>query len=165
MQILCTFTHKNLVDSLKNEGNFKDNVKYTKEYTFHYKVKLSEEEFFDLCFLGNEETASITSNGRKLRTAAQSALSSIKKGATHLSGNWNLSEIETKTKAFLANGQAEFAPITLRDAKGGELKHKCNFYIQDGNHRCLGYAMHLLSAPGLRYMPIEASLSTNKALE
>jgi hypothetical protein len=141
-------------------GNHADNMKVLRGFSRYFLVELSEVEFLSLVFLQNEHILSICPRGgdRSLRSVAQSAL---KTRSPNLHANWNLDDVKKRTRDYLASG-TPFRPLILRDAQQSELQYG-EFYIQDGSHTALGYAIALLSNT-VTYSPRSAYLATNRGL-
>lgn len=114
----------------------------------YYLISLSEDEFFNLIFLQNDEVLIIAPRGqdRRLRAVATRALEALNSGDSRLSGNWDLASIYNRIMDLLRDGSTyELPPLLLRDARGTELEYKgTKWYIQDGSHRALAYAMAVL---------------------
>lgn len=139
-------------------GNHSDNMKALGEFTAYYLVELSEAEFFALVFLQNDHVLPICprSENRSLYSVAERAL---KVDSPILHANWDLAEVAKRTKEHLSSG-APFRPLILRDTRQSELRFG-EYYIQDGCHTALGYAMALLSSK-VTYSSRPAYLATNR---
>lgn len=129
-------------------GNQEDNIRNTSALPNYYLIRLSEDEFFNLIFLQNDEVVDIAPRGedRRLRAVAGRALRLYDSGDTDLSENWNLEGILKRLKKEHPKKTGfELSPLLLRDARGSERSHHGGrWYIQDGCHRALAYAMVLL---------------------
>ena len=160
--ILKTVTLEEIESSLVDfgGGNHADNMNVLREFPRYFLVELSEAEFFALVFLQNDHVLSICPRGgdRSLRSVAQRAL---KVSSPDLHANWNLGEVIKRTQEHLVAG-LPFRPLILRDARQSELQFG-EFYVQDGSHTALGYAMALLSSL-TTYSSRPAYLATNREL-
>lgn len=132
----------NFMGGLRPEGIVEDyNVSYLSKFHNFLFVDLSEAEFWDLIFLDTWEVEafypeSSSSKNRRLISVAEVA-NSI--GDLKLSDNWDIKSIRKQTREFLNHQAMENLPaIVLIPYEGG-------YYIQDGNHRCLGMAMAILN--------------------
>ena len=142
-------------------GNQEDNMEVIGRFPRHYLVELSEDDFFNLVFLQVPKLSPISPPGqdRTLRAVATRAISSSQR---MLGSNWDLDAIESRTKEFLRFGDLQVGPLFLRDPHRSECRHGL-WYLQDGCHRGLGYAMAILSA-GTSYSPTKAVCSTERHL-
>ncbi len=146
-------------DFLSGQGNKENNVRSIEKYRNHYEVDLSQDIFFGLCFIEIEATKCITTSGRKLKNVASLTLKRLDVVAG--TPNWDFNKIfQTTTECMKNNPNFDISPIVLLDNDSAK-KHGCTFYIQDGNHRCLGYAMYLLKNKDAKYVPIKAFLASN----
>ncbi len=142
-------------------GNHADNMKVFSDFLQHYLVELSEEEFLGLILLQSKEVSVICPSGqdRRLRAVAARAVSSTER---KLSNNWDLDLVSKRTEEYLSTPNTKFGPLFLRDARGLECKHGA-WYLQDGSHRALGYAIALTSRQ-TRYEPLRAFCATQRSL-
>jgi hypothetical protein len=140
-------------------GNQADNVKSLQKFPNVYEVKLSREDFLNMVFLANDEVRPIIPpDDRRLSAVAARALQA---GPKVLSSNWDLGKIQQK---FAEKGAGDLPAIVLRDAQGSETAHGAKFYIQDGCHRSLGYAMALLAGKAT-YQPVTAYVATSQKMD
>lgn len=139
-------------------GNHEDNLRVLRAYSRYYLVELTEAEFMNLVFLQNDHVSKICPRGedRALRTVSQRALQ-LRNSILH--ANWNLAEVENRTRDHLQSG-SDIRPIVLRPACPSE---RCygDWYIQDGSHTALGYAMALTSGE-TTYAPVSAYIATDE---
>jgi len=126
----------------------------------HYFVSLREEDFLGMVFLQNDHVRRIVPNGsdRSLSSVVRNAIVALQ-SSPFLHSNWQLDKIYAET--IRTNGQ--FKPLALRDSKPSSELPFGEFYLQDGCHRALGYAM-ALNNHTLIYEVKEAYLSTRKIL-
>ncbi|MBU1118639.1 hypothetical protein KKH43_02020 [Patescibacteria group bacterium] len=147
---------------LAEQGNHKDNQEALNKFKFYYLVKLGKNDFLNLCFLDNDEVKDITKNGRRLENVAKTSMKLLENNDGILSSNWDLKKtIKTTIYTLKVSNLPSFLPLIIRDAKNGEQNHGSNYYIQDGNHRCLGYAIFLLRNPDKGFIEQESYLATN----
>lgn len=141
--------------------NHDDNMRELRPFPNFFLVELFESEFLDLVFLQNDETLAICPRGgiRTLRVVAQRAL---KLPIRKLSGNWDLDSIAARTKEHLGAPDNHLRPLVLRDAHQSEARYG-PWYIQDGSHSALGYAMALLAGDA-PYSPVRAYCATHGQL-
>jgi hypothetical protein len=141
-------------------GNHEDNMNALRGFPRYFLVELSEVDFFSLVFLQNNHVLPICPRGadRSLRSVAERAL---KIDSPHLHVNWNLAEVIRQTQEHLV-ADMPIRPLVLRDARQSELQYG-QFYIQDGCHTALGYAMVILS-DNSSYFPPHAYLATRHEL-
>jgi hypothetical protein len=142
-------------------GNHTDNMKVLGNFPNHYLVELSEDEFLRLIFLQSKEIYAICPPGqdRGLKAVAARAISSTQR---KFSNNWDLDLISKRTEEFLQKSNKTFCPISLRDAHGSECKYG-SWYLQDGSHRALGYAIALISGQAT-YEVVRAFCATQQHL-
>jgi hypothetical protein len=159
MQVIKRIEQLDIDNYLTSQGNFKDNKKSISNFRHYYVAELTENEFFDLCFLGNEMMKAITLNGRGLKTVAETAIQLIGQGKGHLGANWNLKSIEEEGEKLFKTSLFSLENIVIKDHSSP--RHK--FYIQDGNHRCLSLAIQLLKN-GLSYSPVKTFVATNSQI-
>jgi len=133
----------------------------------YYLISLSEDEFFNLVFLQNNEVLAISPRGedRRLRAVGTRALDLLNTGGNRLSENWNLESNYNRFISFVRDRKAyELPALVLRDARGSELEYEgARWYLQDGSHRALANAMAILRRES-RYQPISAYCATAKNL-
>jgi len=127
----------------------------------HYLTEIDEAEFFGLVFQHTPDLSPLVPdvNIRPLRIAAQNALGQLKV-KPRLNANWDLTLIEERTTAWLARG-TPLPALALRDSRGSELITG-QWYLQDGCHRALGYAMAILKYPSVTYRPLKAYIATTE---
>ena len=151
-------SHDDFFRLLPSEGNSTDNRDSLKSYTHLYATCVTEACFWALVFLDNHETHDLVSNGRSLRAAAKRAL---EMNDAELSENWNLATVKATFNE--RSDTSKWGPIFLRPATPGERPHG-RWYIQDGSHRCLAYAMHILKN-NCSYIPLFAHVASNSPIE
>jgi len=160
MKTIKTVTNIAIEQHLKKigGGNHKDNMEQVLKYKHCLLVELSESDFFNLVFLDIAQTKQLIdrAGSRKLADIASVANNHP---VTNLGLNWDLADIITKTNNFARDNQ-EMPAILLRPAQGNECKFG-QWYLQDGSHRSLGYAMALKNK-SLVYKPIKAFFVTNE---
>ncbi len=142
MQFIREATKDEIETYLKSlgGGNHTDNMKQLGGEISLCLFLLDESEFMSLVFLSNTSIKKLmeTNSNRKLGEIARVAINSKME---KLGANWNLKKVYEKTEQFLQISETnELPPILLRDARGSECKHG-DWYLQDGSHRALGYAM------------------------
>jgi hypothetical protein len=157
MNILRTATLPEIEQVLTDlgGGNHIDNMNVLKSFSGYFLIELLKDEFFDLVFLQNKEVVTICppEQDRRLRAVALRAIST---STNVLSSNWDLGLIKKLTEELL--WRPTISPLVLRDTRQSECKNG-SWYIQDGAHRALGYAMALLSSP-ISYTPVQAYCAT-----
>lgn len=131
-------------------GNHSDNMTIVSRVKKYSLVELSEEDFSQLVFLQSDAVIRICPRGgnRCLYEVAFRALEVAE--PRQLGPDWNLEEIVQKTAEFLA-GQRPAETLLIREATQGE-KQFGPWYLQDGSHRALGYAMAIVGS-GIPYEP------------
>lgn len=160
MKIIEGNQYLQIKEYLEGQGNRDDNLESIGNYSGYFKVELSKDAFLKLCFF---HIPRISKNGRRLRDVADMALNLLSASDSYLDDNWDLSKVYKRTTGDInTKKEIELFPLVLRDASEGEINHGCDFYIQDGNHRCLGYAMYLLESVEESYVPQHAFIATNK---
>lgn len=148
------------------KGNHEDNMKQVADAPNHYLVELSEHEFRNLVFLQTRTVATIAPTGedRRLESVAHRALK-LSEDQRVLGPNWDIRSIVEKTLFWLGGPDRGVLPALLvRDTKGGEKKLPlCEWYLQDGSHRALGYMMAVVSGQ-TDYRPQLAYCATTRDL-
>jgi hypothetical protein len=140
-------------------GNHSDNMSVLWRFRCFYLLRLSREDFFDLVFLQSKAVGEIApqSEDRRLKAVADRALTL---GDKIVGPNWDLSAIRGKFRALtMATSNYGLPALVLRDAQDAERAHGGSWYIQDGNHRALAYAMAILDGT-IQYSPQLAYLAT-----
>jgi hypothetical protein len=149
-------------------GNQEDNLSSISPLPNYYLLTLSEDEFLNLTFLQNGEVIGVAPRGedRRLRAVASRALRLYESGKTELSNNWNLQSILERLKQCdLEQAVLELPALVLRDTKDSEREYGgARWYIQDGCHRALAYAMAVLRGD-LTYHTQRAFCATAERLE
>lgn len=142
-------------------GNHDDNMKALNKFPNHYLVELSESDFLEVVFLQSKEVSLICPSGqnRRLKAVAERAKLSTRRKPSE---NWDLDQIMELTGKLLRSPKADMGPIFLRDAQGSECQYG-RWYLQDGSHRALGYAIALITKE-TTYSPIQAYCATQKTL-
>jgi hypothetical protein len=121
-------------------GNHFDNMRAISRFSRFYRIEaIPEAAFFDLVFLQNAEVASIAPPGEDRRLRAV-ALRALQHTDARFSENWDLGSIRQR----FALAALPLPPFVLRDTSGSERQHG-KWYLQDGCHRALGYAMAVLN--------------------
>lgn len=161
MRIIRTSSIKevfNLVSSLRHEGGVEDyNVSYLSKFSKFSLAELDEPEFWDLIFLDTWEVEAFYPESSSLENRRLNLVANIVNSIADvkLTDNWDIGEIRRKTRKFLnQNTTDNLPPIVLIPYKGG-------YYIQDGNHRCLGIAMAILKKK-TKYKPIKVFLAIDE---
>lgn len=145
-------------------GNHLDNMRRLTAFPSFFLVELEEGDFWNLVFLQNEDVLPLAPVGsdRRLRAVAARALGNPE---AVLSPNWSLSRIADHTMAQNpAKPDFSVEPLALRDASVSERHDGGTWYIQDGNHRALGYAMAVLGS-GVPYQNQFAYCATVSQLD
>lgn len=164
-----TVIRKSSLEEIENHlvslggGNQEDNLRSISSLPNYYLLMLSENEFLNLVFLQNDEVIDIAPRGedRRLRAVANRALRVYEFGNTELSDNWNLeSNFERLKEHDLEQEGFELLALVLRDTRGSEREYDgARWYIQDGCHRALVYAMAVLRGD-VAYQPQRAFCAT-----
>lgn len=140
-------------------GNHADNMRVISRYSNFYRMEaIPEGLFFDLVFLQSREVAMIAPPGEDRRLRAV-ALRALRQNDARLSENWDLGSIRQQ----FSLAALPLPPFVLRDTTGSERRHG-EWYLQDGSHRALGYALALLHdevsfTPQVAYFATEQQLS------
>ncbi|RLI51980.1 MAG: hypothetical protein DRP09_18665 [Candidatus Thorarchaeota archaeon] len=144
-------------------GNQEDNLRSISSLPNYYLMMLSEDEFLNLVFLQNDGVIAIAPHGedRRLRAVASRALRLYESGETELSDNWNLESTFKRLKEHNPEQRGfELPALVLRDARGSEREYDgARWYIQDGCHRALAYAMTVIRGD-VTYQPQRAFCAT-----
>jgi len=142
----------NHIGSLRPEGVIEDyNIHYLSKFNNFLLVELDEVDFWNLIFLDTWEVEPFypKSSSLEYRRLISVAKIANRKGDMKFSDNWDIGEIRRITRAFINQRKMEnLPPIVVIPYKGG-------YYIQDGNHRCLGIAMAILNKKVV-FKPIKA---------
>ncbi len=123
--------------------NQQDNMQSIRHFPFFYLLQLSQNEFYGLVFLQCSGLHAIVPLGqdRCLRAVAERA---VILSRARLSDNWDLSEIRDRFDELRTEREVPILPsLLLRDARANEMQHG-PWYLQDGSHRTLGYAIAIL---------------------
>jgi len=138
-------------------GNQDDNMEKLGGFSGYFLIELSEIEFFSLVFLQTAQVLAIcpTGSDRTLRSVADRAL---KIDAPFLYSNWDLTEVTRRTQERLLACKP-IRPLVIRDASPSEINYG-KYYLQDGCHSALGYAMSILSGNST-YSPAQAYCATD----
>jgi hypothetical protein len=123
-------------------GNHRDNMTRLRRFECHCSMALTEEEFYRLVFLQNDEVLRIAPRGydRTLRAVAERAISLEQ---PRLSANWDLAENLRRMREKLSKENFVQEPLVICEARDGEQQHG-PFYLQDGSHRALACATLVL---------------------
>jgi len=138
------------------KGNHPDNMRSLRRFSRYFLVELSESEGLSLVFLQNDHVLQICPRGEDRRLRAVAARAN-KIGPVKLHDNWDLGEVLRRTEMELS--AKPLRQLVLRDAVETEREFG-RWYIQDGSHSALGYALALLS--GRAYVPVRAFCATNE---
>jgi hypothetical protein len=105
-------------------------------------MAMNEDDFMSTVFLQNEEVLTIAPRGcsRSLQNAARRAIDSKLRV---LSSNWDLDTNLERMRRQLASGVICLDSPVLCETRTSEKKHGA-WYVQDGSHRSLAYAMLVL---------------------
>ncbi len=147
-------------------GNHSDNLGVLRQFRYYCRLVLTEAEFFGLVFLQNAEVRSIspTNSDRTLRAVAQRALALRH---SRLSLNWDIAAIRSTFRElrelYPLMTTVRLPELLLRDARGSEAAFG-DWYLQDGSHRALGYALELLDGRQT-YVPQAAFIATGRPAE
>lgn len=127
----------------------------------HFLTELFEKDFFDLVFLQSSDIAAICprEQDRTLRAVAYRAVHSTKR---QLSPNWDLDQVNCRIEELLCTPAPSISPLFLRDARDSERVFG-RWYLQDGSHRALGYAVAVLTHR-TPYSPVNAFCATGNEL-
>ncbi len=139
-------------------GNHFDNMRVISRYSHFYRMEaIPEAVFFDLVFLQNTEVSTIAppDEDRRLRAVAIRAL---QQNDARFSENWDLGSIRQR----FSLAALPLPPFVLRDTSSSERQHG-EWYLQDGSHRALGYAMAVLNDEA-SYTPQVAYCATERQL-
>ncbi|MFA6981299.1 MAG: hypothetical protein WC209_18375 [Ignavibacteriaceae bacterium] len=125
-------------------GNHPDNMKQVYEFQNRYLAELTKDDYLNLVFLDSPSTKELIQIA-KIRTLKKMGEAANTLNGKKLGTNWDLTKIISDTKIFLetTQGLVKFPAFLLRSSKNDESKLG-DWYLQDGSHRALGYAMYLL---------------------
>ena len=140
--------------------NQQDNMQSIRHFPFFYVLRLSQSEFHGLVFLQCSGLHAIVplDQNRRLQAVAERA---VILGRARLSDNWDLGEIRDRFDELRTEREAPILPsLLLRDARANEMQHG-PWYLQDGSHRTLGYAIAILEQK-VSYVPQLAYLATRR---
>ncbi len=128
----------------------------------YYLVEITESAFYGLVFQHSTSLSGLVPDpqDRPLKIAAQNALI-VLLSKQKLNSNWDLEDIVKKTTEWL-DKSIPLPALALRDSRGSELETG-KWYLQDGCHRALGYAM-VMQRDGLVYKPVKAYIATKTIL-
>ncbi len=167
MNIIRKVTIKEIEQHLKmlGSGNHLDNMDKVKKFAHFYDVELSEEDFHYLVFLYNKEVAAFVDvHDRSLIHTAENAIKKIDEGYKGISGNWRPIKIENKFIEKYRDNNIQLPHLILKDAREGERNSpNGRWYLQDGNHRALGYMISLLRTQN-DYKQQKSFIATNEVL-
>lgn len=124
-------------------GNHRDNMTRLRRFDRHCIVEFSEEDFFGLVFLQNDDVLRIAPRGydRTLRAVAKRAI--LLRDA-RLSANWDLGENLRRLRERISKHSLLLKEqLVVCEAHDGEQQHG-PFYLQDGSHRALAFASLIL---------------------
>ncbi len=123
-------------------GNHSDNMARLRQYQCYLCMAMNEDDFLSTVFLQNEEVLTIAPRGdsRSLRNVASRAIDSKLRV---LSSNWDLNRNLERMRRQLASGDICLDSPVLCETRTSEKKHGA-WYLQDGSHRSLAYAMLVL---------------------
>jgi len=144
------------------DGNQKDNFEQISIYQNYYLAQLTKEDFLSLVFLEIEPTKALIKKANS-RQLAKIAVAANNENLQYLGPNWDLSKIILNTEKLVQSKNGFDLPaLLIRPSRNGELSFGA-WYLQDGSHRSLGYAMKIVSNL-LEYRPIKTYLVTNEIL-
>ena len=147
--------------------NHADNMQRVREAPRHYFGKLpTKESFLELVFGQFDPVTKIAPVGEDRRLLAVAVrAAALPADKRRLGVNWDLAEVQEKFRSCLENGEPRFPPLLLRETRGaGERRWAAQgWYLQDGSHRALGYALALHSGE-ISYRPQFAFCVTNRNL-
>lgn len=123
-------------------GNHSDNMACLRQFQCYLCIAMNEEDFLDTVFLQNYEVQTIAPQGRS-RTLRDVARRAIDSKLRVLSLNWDLDRNLERMRSQLASGGICLDSLVLRETRTGEKEHGA-WYVQDGSHRSLAYAMLVL---------------------
>lgn len=112
----------------------------------------------ELVFLQSQEVELIVpqKEDRKLSAVAKRALA-LENSKRRLSSNWDIDKVLNRIgEENCEDPTFKLPELLIRDSKLG-------WYLQDGNHRALGYAMRIMSEE-LKYVPQAVYCATNTDL-
>jgi len=150
-------------------GNHEDNMRSLSSQNGdnYYLLELSKSGFLNLVFLQNSEVRRIAPEGesRTLQVVACRALQHVALGNSRLSSNWDLVANRSRLETTRPNQKHFTLPaLVLRDVKHSERENEeTQWYIQDGCHRALAYAMAVLKGD-VTYQPQRAFCFTARLL-
>jgi hypothetical protein len=130
--------------------NHTDNMRRLAGHARYFLAEFTEPEFMSFVFLQSDEVSAIAPRQAD-RTLASVAIRALQVQSRVLSSNWNLEQVLAATLERL---DAPCRPLVVRRT----IQSECRFgawYIQDGSHTALGYAMALLTYR-VRYKPVVA---------
>lgn len=147
-------------------GNHEDNVESLIKFKHFYEVKLSKDEYFEIVFLADIKGITPKHMDRRLKVVAERALELIINSKDlFLQGNWDLSKLQTE---FIEKYGAEEIPclpnIVIRDTRCSEKDYGARWYIQDGCHRALAYAISIIKGEK-KYYKQKIFLATEEDLK
>lgn len=162
MQVLRKASLEEIKFHLLNLGgkNQKDNLQSIRHFPFYYLLRLSQNDFYGLVFLQRPDLHAMVPLGhdRRLRAVAGRT---VTLGRTKLFDDWDLGEIRDRFDELKTEQAVPVLPaLLLRDARPNE-KQYGPWYLQDGSHRALAYAMAILETKA-SYVPQPAYLATTE---
>ncbi len=140
--------------------NQQDNMQSIRPFQFFYLLRLSEDDFFGLVFLQRPELHAMVPpcDDRRLCAVAERAMAI---GRAKLYADWDLGLIHDHFSDL--QEKQEVPPVTallLRDSNNNEKRYG-QWYLQDGSHRALAYAM-AIKENQVSYSPQLTYLATNQ---
>jgi len=163
-----TATVQEIEEHLKRlgAGNHIDNMNQVRRFSHHYSLTLNADDFFSLVFCEIPEVSRIvpSQSDRRLRAVAERAIK-LSESDTYLGSNWDIAEIKSRSLTASVNVPGYQIPaLLLRDVGRSEAKWSPNgWYLQDGAHRALGYAMMVLEGR-ISYRSQSAYCATNRII-
>jgi hypothetical protein len=140
-------------------GNHTDNMEQVRAHQRHYRGELCAATFWKLVFLENSAIARLRRSPGD-RTIRGVAIAARRDGYPNLGPNWDLGAIRSRSLAEPAI--ASHQSWLLRDSRATEAKSG-PWYLQDGCHRALSYAITLLEER-TEFTPRSVFLATNRIL-
>lgn len=148
-------------------GNHKDNVENLRPFPNFYQIELAKEEFLNLVFLAIPTLEPIVPKyeDRRLIAVAKRAVNAMAEGANvNYDNNWNLEVlIKIFNEKYNHEGQIILPELVIRDTRNSEKYFNAEWYIQDGCHRALAYAI-AIEKGDLSYSPQKVYCATRISL-
>lgn len=154
MRVLRVVDRAELGRFLESQGNRDDNLAQLRAHAHVDEVELDECDFVGLVFMQTSAVWLIAPRGvsRRLIEVARRA-GVLPQEALALAPNWDLRVCTDKCRDVVRKGN-DLGHLFIRESREGEAQHG-PWYLQDGSHRALGFALGLL-AREWDYVPIRA---------